>query len=109
MTVMTQATTRNIRLSPARRAAVAQALDAYLLGTGSADERDIALEAALLAEGVLSADDTVESLQVVQDGPEIQGVRVLAEAYKATRLTDTWVPFVLSIDRSGRTVRHPVA
>ena len=87
---MSQATTHD--RDAADPAVVAQALDAYLLGTGSADERDIALEAVLLSEGVLSPDDAVELLQIVVDGPEIRGLFV--------RL-DSGAMFVL--DREGRT------
>jgi len=87
---MSQATTHD--RDAADPAVVAQALDAYLLGTGSADERDIALEAVLLSEGVLSPDDAVEQFEVVTDGPEIRGLFV--------RL-DSGAMFVL--DREGRT------
>jgi len=88
---MSQVTTTHDR-DAADPAVVAQALDAYLLGTGSADERDIALEAVLLSEGVLSPDDAVEQFEVVTDGPEIRGLFV--------RL-DSGAMFVL--DREGRT------
>ena len=86
---MSQATTHD--RDAADPAAVAQALDAYLSGTGSADERDIALEAVLLSEGVLSPDDAVELLQIVQDGPEIRGVCVVLEGCTT----------MLSISRTG--------
>ena len=87
---MSQATTHD--RDAADPAVVAQALDAYLLGTGSADERDIALEAVLLAEGVLSAAEAAEQFEVVADGPEIRGLFI--------RL-DSGAMFVL--DREGRT------
>ncbi len=87
---MSQTTTHD--RDAADPAAVAQALDAYLLGTEPADERDIALEAVLLAEGVLSPTEVVEQFEVVADGPEIRGLFV--------RL-DSGAMFVL--DREGRT------
>jgi hypothetical protein len=84
---MSQATTHD--RDPA---VVAQALDAYLLGTGSADERDIALEAVLLAEGVLSAAEAVEQFEVVVEGPEIRGLFVRLDSGA-----------MFSLDREGRT------
>jgi hypothetical protein len=89
---MTQTTTRNVRLSPAQRAAVAGALDAYLLGTGPADERDIALEAVLLEQGVMAPTEAIGHIDIVVDGPEIRGLFI--------RL-DSGAMFVL--DREGRT------
>jgi hypothetical protein len=84
---MSQTTARD----PVSPFSLAVAVDAYLLGTECADERDIALEAVLLAEGVLSPAEAVEQLEAVQDGPEIRGLFV--------RL-DNGAMFVL--DRAGR-------
>lgn len=88
---MSQATYTTQSRDPVSPFALAVAIDAYLLGTGPADERDIALEAALLEQGVLSPDDAIELLQTIHDGPEIRGVCVLLEG----RTT------MLAVHRSG--------
>jgi hypothetical protein len=83
---MSQTTTRD----PVSPFSLAVAVDAWLLGTGSADERDIALEAVLLAEGVLSPDEAVQAFEPIGSS-EILGLFVHL---------DNGAMFV--VDRAGR-------
>jgi hypothetical protein len=85
------------RLSPARRAAIAEYVGVWLL-----DGCNSTLESSLLDQGVIKADDTIEAVQVVRDDTGICGIRVLAETYKCNHLVDAWVPFALFVDTRGQ-------
>jgi hypothetical protein len=85
---MSQATTHD--RDAADTQALALALRAYLRPQIRRDEADIAFEAALLKQGVLSPTEAVEQFEAIADGPEIRGLFI--------RL-DSGAMFVL--DRAG--------
>ena len=67
---MTQATDRDA----ADTQALAEAITAYLTSTDPQDERDMAFEAALLEQGVMTPDEAINQISPVTSGPEIIGL-----------------------------------
>lgn len=67
---MTQTTDRDA----ADTQALAQAVTAYLTSTDPQDERDVALEAAFIDQGVMAPDEAINQISPVTSGPEIVGL-----------------------------------
>lgn len=54
--------------------ALVDAFIAYLTSTTPQDERDVALEAALLDQGVINPSEAIEQIETLTDGFEIIGL-----------------------------------
>ena len=67
---MNQATDRDA----ADTQALAQAITTYLTSTDPQDERDVALEAAFIDQGVMTPDEAINQISPVTSGPEIVGL-----------------------------------
>ena len=67
---MTQTTDRDA-INPQ---ALAEAITAYLTSTDPQDERDVALEAAFIDQGVMTHDEAINHISPVTSGPEIVGL-----------------------------------